>query len=319
MNSKYIFKLNYNKNFSINSEKKKCLCGGQKEKILFKFDRYEHYCPTILCLDCGLIRSNPRINENYMKNFYKSDNYRHFTAESIFDEFAFLYKTSGHILGILEQHINKTSKILEIGCGGGWNLLPFKKKGHEVFGTEYSKLLKKISKNKGVKILNSDLENLNVKFDVIIISHVLEHLYDLNSFFKNLNKIINKNCIIYIEVPSIEKKYSLDQIQFFHNYYFTKNTLMRYCSEHRFKIFKFGTALKIHQYVILSKHRGFINTYNTKEEINKILELKKLYLRNFYRQYLFVFYLKKIINKILGIYMTKYLKKIIFHNRTSHP
>lgn len=311
------FKSQYNKEFKFNSQNVVCLCGSSLDKLLFNYDRYEHFCPTVLCLKCGLVRSNPRINETYMANFYKSDKYRIFTTENKTQDYLNLFRISKHIYKNLKNYIKPKSKILEIGCGGGWNLLSFLRSGHKVYGTEYSSELKKISKFKGVKILNNDLNLINQKFDIIIVSHVLEHLYDINKFFFNLKKIINNNGLIYIEVPSIEKKYSLDQIQFFHNYYFTKNTLIKYCTKNRFKIFKWAHTLNIHQFVLLKKFYGFSKNYNNYDEIYKIKNLHKKYSSVFYTKYKFNFYLRKIIKTFVGKHMTNFIKIILRYLRTS--
>ena len=46
------------------------------------------------------------------------------------------------------------------------------------------------------------LENLDIKFDLVYMSHSLEHVADLDIFFKRVNKIIHDKTKIFIEVPN---------------------------------------------------------------------------------------------------------------------
>ena len=39
------------------------------------------------------------------------------------------------------------------------------------------------------------------KYDIVIISHVLEHISNLNKFFTQLSKYIHNNTLLIIEVP----------------------------------------------------------------------------------------------------------------------
>ena len=317
MNENYYFRNKYNKEFSSFSKINPCLCGSITDYRLFKYDRHEHLCPTVLCEKCGLVRSNPRISSDYMIDFYESDNYRNFTTSNKTKVYSNYFRTSKHIYKILSRYIKPKSKILEIGCGGGWNLIPFLRSGHTIYGTEYSKELKKISKYKGIIKYDKNYKFSRKKFDLIIVSHVLEHLYDINNFLNNLKKILKDDGYLYIEVPSIEKKYSLDQIQFFHNYYFTKNTLISYCLKSRFKVFKWSYVLGIHQFIILKKYVGYGSHYNKIKEVKKIKELHRKYFLLFYRRYLFNFYFRSLVKKLFGEFLTTKVKFILKFLRTS--
>ena len=55
-----------------------------------------------------------------------------------------------------------------------------------------------LSLHKGLNDLKS---TTNKKFDLVILRHVLEHIFDLDSFFLYLRGLLNKNGKIFIEVP----------------------------------------------------------------------------------------------------------------------
>ncbi len=73
----------------------------------------------------------------------------------------------------------KTNRILDIGCGIGYFLEVAKKRGWEVYGTEYTDEAIKICESKGIKMHKGDL-NANmfpsVHFDIITAFEVIEHI-----------------------------------------------------------------------------------------------------------------------------------------------
>ena len=58
-----------------------------------------------------------------------------------------------------------------------------------------------------LKIISKDFEKFETehKYDLIIARHVLEHINDVNLFFKKLKRLSRKNTIYIIETPTSEK------------------------------------------------------------------------------------------------------------------
>ena len=63
-------------NNDIQFEDVSCLCGRNDSDLICSFDSYGLDQKTVICRDCGLIRSNPRMTEEEYRNFYESDTYR---------------------------------------------------------------------------------------------------------------------------------------------------------------------------------------------------------------------------------------------------
>ena len=80
--------------------------------------------------------------------------------------------------------ITSSSKVLEIGCGEGGNLLPFAQKGCAVVGIDVciSRINEAIDffsrKDKAGKFICDDFFCLDIrdKFDIILIHDVIEHI-----------------------------------------------------------------------------------------------------------------------------------------------
>ncbi len=111
------------------------------------------------------------------------------------------------ILSLLNMDENKL--ILDIGCGNGWLTAILLQKGFEVYGTDASESGVQIAnqrkecqaENGGKKrFFLQDLttdslpkELVDLKFDTIISTEVIEHLYDPRKYISFCKQILQKN------------------------------------------------------------------------------------------------------------------------------
>ncbi len=106
------------------------------------------------------------------------------------------------------NNVNPEDKVLDIGCGNGALTFEIAKKARKVVGIDLDKKNIKIAKRKywapNIKYLVGDATKdlPNQKFDVVILSNVLEHIQDRVEF---LNKIKNLTSKILIRVPMINR------------------------------------------------------------------------------------------------------------------
>ncbi len=108
------------------------------------------------------------------------------------------------------------------------------------------KLKKKLKKENKKYIYNIYDPQINTKiekkgYDIVIISHVLEHISNLNDFFIHLKQYIYKNSLLIIEVPDersilfkilTRKRIYLD----YHLNYFTISSLKFFFKKHNIKL-----------------------------------------------------------------------------------
>ena len=287
-----------------------CLCGkiGSDTQISSR-DRYGIKVFNFVCSNCGLVRQNPTLDGNSLQKFYQKY-YReiyegqehHLNFERIFlsqeKSGENIYELLQNILDKKKLNIKNFNKVLEIGCGPGGILSFFKKKGHDVTGVDYDNNYANMINEKNIKFICDDFMNksFNGEYDIIILSHVIEHFLDINSIIKKLNEILKSGGVLYILTPGIFKyknyrllnisnEYKrmlfLFYIQNAHVYYFTLNSLKNI-------FIKFKDKLK---FVYGDEE---IQAVYLKEQDNQLIEKKNDYDKviNFYHlnYYRFLFF-----------------------------
>ncbi len=140
--------------------------------------------------------------------------------------------------------LEKNVSILEIGAGQGQATYWFDKKGFSVTAIEPDennvKLINQKLNNSHCIIGSAENFDIKEKFDVIWMSHVLEHLTNPMQFFKNIQKNLKPNGIFFIEVPNCENSAMLNSSIHLvpHTFHFSKNSLMNLAKKSGFKVEK---------------------------------------------------------------------------------
>ncbi|MGE3974921.1 MAG: methyltransferase domain-containing protein [Bdellovibrionales bacterium] len=243
-------------------EQARCLCGSDTFELVAQVDCHGIYSPTQLCKSCGIMVSSPRLTEKGYAEFYGQDLYRRIYEVDHHKEAQ--RKMSNPNKEIFEQvnrqhPVHSKTEVLEIGSGGGWNLIPFKNAGAEVTGLDYSQDLVKLGTAAGMTMLQGGLEQLSKKYDVIILNHVLEHFLDPITELKKIMTHLKPDGVFYIAVPNL-LRFSRSQIQNAHTYYFTPRTFRHLGKLVGLKELDFGVAENFHMYAIYTHSNKSIAT-----------------------------------------------------------
>jgi len=155
----------------------------------------------------------PKIED--LGGYYKSEKYISHTDsnESLVDKV--YQKVKKHTIKSKVKSISKykigEKKLLDIGCGTGEFLLACENDGWNVLGVEPNKEAKELTASKiktGNNLFKSiedvfSLQN-DVKFDVITMWHVLEHVPNLDETVKKLADLLTENGVLLVAVPNFK-------------------------------------------------------------------------------------------------------------------
>lgn len=219
----------------------KCyVCNVSDFKIISEVDRYGFYYPTGVCKQCGNIQQEKYYNNEALTLFY-STYYRKIygdsTPKSLFDN---QRNEMGVAIFEFTKQFVKPEKVLEVGCGAGGILSRFADFGCDVLGLDFDEDYLEEAKKNNIPVRRGSIEKLkeNDKFNLIILSHVLEHIIEPSKFLKSLANHLTENGVLYIEVPSIENVrnggYKFDLLNYFqnaHTIHFTKLSLKLICKK----------------------------------------------------------------------------------------
>jgi SAM-dependent methyltransferase len=173
---------------------------------------------------------------------------------------------------------NREIKFLDIGCGEGYSLIEGRKKNWICYGNDISDNRVQEAKDENIKFNLGDIFSAKYPkdfFDIVHMDSVLEHLTDPIDYLKELNRIMNKNGLIYIGVPNEDSLFdNFRQIAFkfigksefsakikpfappFHVSGFTKKSLYKIAEITNFKVMEiknFATHFEFMKYQFTSK------------------------------------------------------------------
>lgn len=174
----------------------------------------------VSCSACGFV---------YVKEVPTAREYaKHYSEESIY-EFTRDEDIHEASYALLSSHIKKTDRILDIGCSTGNLLGLFRNNGYtRLLGIDPSPNCKLYARREfGVAVETATLESFRLKqrFDLIILSNVLEHLPDVQKSIRIIGSMLSDKGMVYVAVPDVHNFYrhvkepfyefSLEHINFF--------------------------------------------------------------------------------------------------------
>ena len=196
--------------------------------------------PVNYCKNCNLYingNSKEEVNEK-VSNMYKESYWNERNSEmSINSEYTDVDSQGKRRNWVSQFSYTKPyingNNLLEIGVGAGQSIFWFEEEGFNVEGIEpdgrnVSMINKKLTNGKVIESSVEEFSN-NEVFDLIWMSHVLEHLVEPIKFLKKIQNNLKKDSIFFIEVPNCEYqpmlKNSIEKNP--HLFHFTKKSLSK--------------------------------------------------------------------------------------------
>ncbi|MBR0191266.1 MAG: class I SAM-dependent methyltransferase [Thermoguttaceae bacterium] len=175
------------------------------------------------CSRCGCVQIAEQPED--MSRYYSSDKYYSFNSlnsykkrpfrerwiDKHFYQYAFWKRGKiGAILHLKEVnrsfswisklHWNAESSILDVGCGDGKLLYIMRDCGFKDL-TGADPFIENEVRDGNLSILKKRLDEIDRKFDVVILSHSMEHVFDQNALVKSIYNVLKDDGIAVIRLP----------------------------------------------------------------------------------------------------------------------
>lgn len=288
------------------------------------FDHYERY-DYHRCTSCNFIFQYPLPILEQISTFYPNE-------YEVYEEQSRLKKVSGLRKSILkkyygythlstsvfndficfipqffnknfEVHFSSNGNLLDVGCGNGRYLDGMKKLGWQTKGVEFNESAVRVCNISKLDVHHGDLFSANFdtnSFDVINVSHVVEHVPNPKELFAELSRILKKNGTLIIKTPNSE---ALGRALFNTNWY--ANDVPRHIylfSEKSLKILASNCGLKVLQIKTRTSPKIILNSLDYITANNKVPSKKVKWKRLIARAYVLIAQYKKQGDEIFTVF-----------------
>lgn len=220
------------------------ICGSSESEEIFRNCQDKHFAKidylkgkpsiVVMCKRCGLAYHNPRLDSKELHLIYPRL-YR--PPRPSVDYLTSKLNNFQERADWLEAHLqdknhNSYCQLLDIGCAEGSSLYVFKKRGWQTFGIEPSESFSEFGRKEWGLNISTGFFSANifkdVRFDVISIIRVLEHISDPGGLLEVARNKLNPAGLFFIEVPNLRQPRNNLKKHFFNSttlYIFTISTL----------------------------------------------------------------------------------------------
>jgi 2-polyprenyl-3-methyl-5-hydroxy-6-metoxy-1,4-benzoquinol methylase len=182
------------------------LCGNERFKPWFSCEGFFY----VQCTRCGLVQMNPQPEASEISRRYREAHGEDYLSYETANEAAFLrlqelaLKDAG--LEELEQ-ITPGRRVLDIGCATGALLEKLRDRGWQPKGVEICTPSAEYARQRrGLDVSELPLEENRFPvgtFDLILASHLIEHLNDPASFVRETRRILAPGGRLILTTPNI--------------------------------------------------------------------------------------------------------------------
>jgi len=123
---------------------------------------------------------------------------------------AYVIPSYRHILDRKMRHLPKQpseGRLLDIGCGDGSFLKRAEEAGWIVKGVDPDQQAVEIAQNRGLDVCKGGVEVLNNErslYDIVTLSHVVEHVHDPPELLAACFRLLKRGGILWVETPNLD-------------------------------------------------------------------------------------------------------------------
>ncbi|MCZ7399975.1 MAG: class I SAM-dependent methyltransferase [Candidatus Methanoperedens sp.] len=248
------------------------VCGSSQAKLIGSNPDFQKL-QIAKCIGCGIVFTTPCPDTEYLSSIY-SKKYREIRNETPSQMYLDNMKQraeSQRVFILSQFDLNfRNPYILDIGFGPGILLGMFANQSNNLFGFEPDKVMYTLAKERigsNACLYNQMFDSKSIKkykFDLIMASHILEHIPDPVRFLTDLLSLLTEKGLIFLEVPndSLKSVYELTKYDvkgFMHLWFFQLESLINVINKAGGQVVRlttYGPSTKTFSYVHLSQ-RGW--------------------------------------------------------------
>jgi len=227
----------------------KCVCGSTGGATFRRRDRYGLKFNFKICKRCGHVRIGNPLSESAAIRFYSSSDYRSLyflgeASDSVLTRKTPAPNTKSELLAYVESLGVLKGRIVEWGCGGGWNLVPFRDAGWSTFGFDFDQTYVRLGRELlGLELFEIEslpaVRQLVSEPEIILMNHVIEHVVNPAATFLQLRELCSDATVLIVGVPLLETIKIWHWKDFFHVahiHYFSSRTFTRTATNSGFRV-----------------------------------------------------------------------------------
>lgn len=191
---------------------------------------------TVLCRNCGLSYAASRMTRAALDAFYQGMYWRLPDTAATQAETSERFSRGESILSWTGERVPEGGLVVELGCGPGYNLVPFQRAGFRTLGYEPdARCAARAREQFHLDVRAGGLDEFiacGIGADLLVISHVIEHLADPKQFLVSARNALAPGGVLYVEAPGLRNldhpSYGgnfLSYLQIAHLFNFTRLTL----------------------------------------------------------------------------------------------
>lgn len=171
-----------------------CLvCQGTRLHPLKGFEKHH----LTKCASCGFVFCKPIPTQDELNAVYEGYGRNDYLS-------ALTIQAYEKVLDSFEP-FRKTNRLIDVGCGIGYFLEVAKRRGWEVYGTEFTEEAVKICEAKGANMQLGVLNPANYEagsFDVVCSFEVIEHINNPRTELTHFHQLLRKGGLVYCTTPN---------------------------------------------------------------------------------------------------------------------
>lgn len=186
-----------------------------------------------ICHGCGMIIQSPAVDPAVLANYYKETAVYNNPGRAGLPDHDKVVGVGRQVRFIKEIVGSVPQSVFQVGCSDGYTLSMMRDAGAELLdGVDPSVASNELASSRyNLKTTIGTFEEFTPerKYELMLMTHVLEHLYDPVEAIKKASSMQDDDGWVFIEVPLLEKVESLPPgyFTFEHLNYFSESTLLR--------------------------------------------------------------------------------------------